>query len=823
MAPGRDEQELFHACLEMSPLERAEYLDTACQGDQRLRDRLDRLLAAHDQATGLTLNPLASVLETFPAAIGPYQITGVLGEGGMGMVYEAEQTEPLCRSVALKVVKTGMDSRQVIARFLVERQALAAMDHPYIAKVFDAGHTPSGLPYFVMERVRGVPIGDYCREHRLTLRQKIELFVRVCQAVQHAHQKGVIHRDLKPSNVLIISDSTPPIPKIIDFGIAKAVQTDPGDTPAALTRPEQAMGTPAYMSPEQAARGNVDIDTRTDVYSLGVILYELLTGALPAAPVGPNYAEFLAALARGELEAPRPGALRRELEGDLDWIVTKALEADRERRYDTPVALAQDLERYLHGHPVTARPPTLRYRAGKFVRRYRVQVAAASLAGLALVSGAIAAGVGVVRATRAESVARREAVTSERVSEFLQNLFMLSDPNRAPGSPLTVSEILDRGASKIETELRGEPRAQARLLTTLGHVYESIGKYRESKALGERALAVHQAAGLQDDLETAKTLVNLGRVNQRMGEFEAAGKALDRALNIRTRVLGENVIELGEVLNLQGGLFDQMGKYSEAIAAHRRALAIQERVEGTDSAATYNSWRGLGMVQDVQGERDAALKSFQRALAIAEKRYGDNHPVVADAANNVGLAFLHLKRLEEAQEYYQRALKIRRRVLGREDPSIAFTDRGLARVLMEQGRLEEAVPLYEEAVRIHDAAFGPGNVRSGETLGSLGLLEMRLGRYEQGQRLVDRAGKILERFYGPSHSETIKLHRSVASVLIKAKRYDAAVPHLRAVVLLRDVPPRLAIDLNESTFDPMRNRPSFQALVREAAGGAAPR
>ena len=360
----------------------------ACDPDTDLRARVARLLAAHAQAEKGTFSPPLHALipEDLTDSIGPYRLVRVLGEGGMGTVYEAEQLEPVRRRVALKIVKLGMDTQEVVARFMTERQALAAMDHPFVAKVFDAGQTAAGRPYFVMELVEGVPLLDYCDTHRLSLSERVELFILICQAVQHAHLKGVVHRDLKPSNVLVTASAQTPAPKIIDFGIAKAVGGDwPGGV-AGFTRTDQPLGTPAYMSPEQAGFGRLDVDTRTDVYSFGVILYELLAGCLPADPAATGYAQFLSSLAKGELSMSRPSArvillptgadiaaarsttlagLRRQLEGDLDWIVMKSLEVDRGRRFETALALADDLQRYMSETPVTARPPTFSYQFSK--------------------------------------------------------------------------------------------------------------------------------------------------------------------------------------------------------------------------------------------------------------------------------------------------------------------------------------------------------------------------------------------------------------------------------------------------------------------------
>jgi eukaryotic-like serine/threonine-protein kinase len=384
-----------------------------------------------------------------PRQIGPYRVLDALGVGGMGIVYLAEQAEPVRRRVALKVVKLGMDTKQVLARFESERQALAVMDHPNIARVLDGGVTQDGRPYFVMELVRGTPITEYADTHRLTTGERLRLFIAVCRAVQHAHQKGVIHRDIKPSNVLVAIQDGAPVVKVIDFGIAKAVGL--GLTEQTLvTRAGQILGTPEYMSPEQAEMSGLDVDTRTDIYSLGVLLYELVVGALPFDLRA--QADYTISHTLRERETPRPSTrltslgetvstvaryrrttpegLRRELRGDLDWIILKAMDKDRTRRYETANGLAMDVERHLADEPVVARPPSARDRIAKFVRRNRPAVVAGAVATVAVIGGAAASTAGFLQAREQQARAERSAATAEQVTEFLVGLFRVSDPGR---------------------------------------------------------------------------------------------------------------------------------------------------------------------------------------------------------------------------------------------------------------------------------------------------------------------------------------------------------------------------------------------------------
>src|SRR5262245_17288672 len=473
------------------------------------------------------------------ATIGSYRLMRRVGTGGMGEVYLAEQTAPVRRQVALKVIKAGMDTGQVIARFEAERQALALMDHPVIAKVFDAGATPNGRPYFVMEYVKGEPITHYCDQNRLTTRERLALFMRVCDGVQHAHQKGIIHRDLKPSNVLVTVDGDAPAPKIIDFGVAKAT-AQPLTERTMVTELGAMIGTPEYMSPEQADLGALDIDTRTDVYSLGVMLYELLTGTLPLDPGALRQAGVSEMHRRiREVDPPRPsarirttgdqsietakkrrtdpGRLAGRLHGDLDWITMRALEKDRTRRYGSPSDLKADIERHLADQPVLAGPPSVAYRARKFVRRHRVGVSVAAVAAVALVVFA------AMMAVQARRIAR-ERDRAERVSSFLVDLFRVSSPGQSRGKEMTAREMLDRGADKIDKELADEPEVQGRLLYTIGRAYDELGQYSRAAGLFTRAVDISTRALGPDHPDTLDARNMLGVVNEHMGNYADAGR-----------------------------------------------------------------------------------------------------------------------------------------------------------------------------------------------------------------------------------------------------------------------------------------------------------
>jgi len=471
---------------------------------------------------------MAQAASVAPAKIGNYRLLQKIGQGGMGEVWEAEQTEPVRRHVALKLVKLGMDTESFVARFEAERQALALMDHPCIARVFDAGATPEGRPYFVMELVRGEPIGDYCDAHRLNTRERLELFIKVCEGVQHAHQKGIIHRDMKPSNVLAMEVDGRPVPKIIDFGLAKATSFQLSEHDA-HTQLGQMMGTPDYMSPEQASMTITDVDTRTDVYSLGVMLYELLVGALPfdkrelrsagidemrrkireQTPPRPSTRVVTAPETTSVNRDIEPKALIRRLQGDLDWIVMKAIEKDRNRRYSSASELAADIERHLNKLPVLAGPPSAVYRLGKFVQRHRLGVVAAGVLLVSLLAGIVGTTTGLLRALRAEQLASQEAERATQISTFLVELFEVADPAKAQGETISARQMLDQGVRRIERRLTEQPVMRARLMATIGSVYRKLGLSSEAAPLLVQSLRTQEDLLGPNHPEVAETLVSL--------------------------------------------------------------------------------------------------------------------------------------------------------------------------------------------------------------------------------------------------------------------------------------------------------------------------
>ena len=572
----KPEESILVEVLQQDETTREEFINHACKGDPALRGRVMSLLRGYEGAGAMLENsPVAGSAGVarsrdatsahdyaVGARIGRYKILQELGEGGYGAAFMAEQEEPVRRRVALKVIKLGMDTREVIKRFEAERQALALMDHPNIAHVLDAGATESGRPFFVMELVQGVAITHHCDQCRLGTVERVKLFIQVCSAIQHAHQKGIIHRDLKPSNVLVTLHDGVPVPKIIDFGIAKAMH-EPLLDRTHVTAFEQFIGTPAYMSPEQLDAGRIDIDTRSDIYSLGVLLYELLTGRTPfgsrdllktgvdemrrtireKVPARPSARVGSLSLVDGisvaEARGTDPSKLRSWLRGDIDWIVMRCLEKDRSRRYETANGLAQDLIRHLRHEPTTARPPSTAYHLGKLIRRNRLAFGAATAVLLALVAGMGISAWFLVRERAAHQRAALEAERSAQVARLMQDMLTGVGPQVAVGRDTRLLRtILDETVIRIESQLAGQPEVEASFRETLGRVYQDLGELSAAALMYERSLQLRREVFGSDHVLVADSLQHLGEVRVLQDRLQEAETLLTEALAMRGKWLG---------------------------------------------------------------------------------------------------------------------------------------------------------------------------------------------------------------------------------------------------------------------------------------------
>ena len=768
--------------------------------------------------------------------IGPYRLLQPLGEGGMGVVWLAEQQHPIRRQVALKVIKIGMDTKQVIARFEAERQALAVMDHPAIATVFDGGATDDGRPYFAMEYVKGEPITKYCDRQRLTMQERLELFIQVCEGVQHAHQKGIIHRDLKPSNVLVTVQDDRAVPKIIDFGVAKAT-AQPLTERSLFTELGMIIGTLDYMSPEQAEMGGLDIDTRTDVYALGVILYELLTGTLPfdrdtlrkaalddvrrtirlKEPPRPSTRVKERGAASSEVAERRrtePARLASRLRGDLDSITLKALEKDRTRRYQTANAFAMDVRRYLRNEPVSAQAPSTLYRMQRFIRRHRVGAAAAVALLVALVLGVAGTTVGLVRARRAEVQAREEAAIASRVSEFLVKLFEVSDPGEARGNSITAREILDRGAEQIRRDLGDQTQVQARLIYTMGNVYDSLGLYNAGAALLEEALKKREVLLGPEHPEVAEACDRLGDVYRKQGRYAEAEPLLKRAVAIRERRFSPNAPLIADSLTSLGNLYQSMGRLDDAQPVLDRALAIRERNE-SDDAGLARTLHSVAVLMARRGKIAEAEPYLRATLDIQERTMGRDHPVLATTYTNLANVYLLQKRFVDAEPLYARALEIRRRVLGPRHASVAETLDGMANLNLEANRLDAAERLFREALSIYQEAYGGMHRNVGIDLDNLGKILTRQHNYQEAETCYRQAVVILEKTLSgddPYLGETL---HDFGELYHELKRFAEAESLLRRALAARE---RVLGPDSTATADSLR---ALGVVLRDAGRAAA--
>jgi tetratricopeptide (TPR) repeat protein/tRNA A-37 threonylcarbamoyl transferase component Bud32 len=761
---------------------------------------------------------------------GRYKILEEIGQGGCGAVFVAEQEEPVRRRVALKVIKLGMDTRQVIARFEAERQALAMMDHPNIARVLDAGATDTGRPFFVMELVRGIKITDYCDQHKLSTTDRLKLFIQVCQAVQHAHQKGIIHRDLKPSNILVTLQDGVPTPKVIDFGIAKATADQKLTDKTVYTAFEQFIGTPAYMSPEQAEMTGLDIDTRSDIYSLGVLLYELLTSETPFSseellgvgldamrrvlrekdPARPS--TKLSTMTAADLTAialhrhSEPPKLIKSVRGDLDWIVMKCLEKERHRRYETANGLAVDIQRHLASEPVVACPPTNLYRLQRLVRRNKVVFGAAAAVAAALVFGLglstwlffgeraarRQAGQQARVAQEQAALAKEQEAIAQAVNHFLtEDVLRQADPRAqgyagfTPNPNLTVREAVERAADRIGERFRDQPHEEAAVRCAIGVALLELGEAERAALHLKRALDLHKAILGPDDRDTLRNMGSLAAAYYTAGKLDQAQPLFEETLKAMKLKLGPDNTNTLTLMNNLANTYLNAGKFAQALPLLEETLRLRKIKLGPDDPNTLISMNNLARGYQDIGKNAQALPLLEETLTLRKARLAPDHPDTLSSMNNLAIAYRDAGKLDQAQPLFEETLSLRKTRLGPDHPDTLVSMNNLASVYQDAGKLDQALPLFEETFKLTKIKLGPDHPSTLRSMNNLASAYRAAGNFEQAMPLLEEALTLRKARLGPDHPATLASMNSLARGYQAAGKLDQALPLFEETLALR--------------------------------------
>jgi serine/threonine protein kinase len=813
MQEAHREQQLFDQALDLATAgEREAFLRQACGDDAALLQRLQELLAAHEVTTAFLPQAPRRTIAVMPdelpselpgAVIGRYKILERVGEGGCGVVYVAEQTEPVRRRVALKVIKLGMDTKQVVARFEAERQALAMMDHPNIAKVLDAGATELGRPYFVMELVRGIPITSYCDQNNLNTQARLDLFIKVCQAIQHAHQKGIIHRDIKPSNILVTVNDGQPVPKVIDFGIAKATEGRLTDS-TVYTQLHQFIGTPAYMSPEQAEMTSLDVDTRADIYSLGVLLYELLSGRTPfevkdlmaagidamrrtireKEPARPS--TKLATLLGDELSTTAkrrstlPPALVRQLAGDLDWITMKCLEKDRTRRYETANGLAADLVRHLTNEPVLARPPTTAYRFQKAIRRNKFAFMTAASVIATLTLGVVISSLQAKRAWQAEQLASTRLAQTEEaraesdaISRFMIEVFRSPSPS-GDGRSVTAAEMLASAAMTLETDMKDQPARRATLQATLGQTYDALGLSREAIPLQEKARNHFLVTFGPDHTNTLKATVSLSRSYLGDGRQKEALQLAEEVRGLCTQLLGPEHEQTLAAKHLVALCYNDAGRSEEAVKLHEEVFTQRRKGLGAEHEDTLSVMGNLASTYKVVGREKEGLRLSEQALVLRRKVSGPEHYKTIELLNNVAVSYGGEGRVDEAIKMFEEVVTLSAKTSGPEHVATLSAKGNLAAHYGKAGRLAEALKTHQELLPLHQKVLGPDHPFTLATMQNLAFSSWRAGQWAKAMGLQEQLVPLYKKVRGPESPETLVAVTQLSTMYATVNRIDDA-------------------------------------------------
>jgi eukaryotic-like serine/threonine-protein kinase len=853
---------LLDRALQLNPAERSAFLDVACSSDHELRAEIGVFLSEKDIVGSSFLRSPAWLYSMDGDGDGGevaegglrggqlfaerFQLIGKLGEGGMGQVWMAEQTSPVRRTVALKLIRAGMYDGAVVKRFQAERQSLAIMDHPSIAKVFDAGATPQGQPYFVMEYVPGPPITEYCDQKKLAIRERLELFILCCEGVQHAHQKAIIHRDLKPANILVVDVDGKPTPRIIDFGLAKAT-TAPLAGESLFTQLGHFVGTPAYMSPEQADPSTQDIDTRTDVYSLGVVLYVLLAGSQPfetkpgeklrldevlrklreeepPKPSAKVSGDREGSTATAEARGTGPKQLVHDLRGDLDWITMKALEKDRSRRYGTPSELAADIRRYLNHEPVVARLAGTGYRLRKYTRRHRALVLGVAAVFVALLTGVAVSTWEAIRANRAgqtasverdralhaENKARAaestaiqernralsekqraddESATANAVSSFLQNDLLAqasaqtqATPATKPDPDLKVRTALDRAAAGIAGKFDKQPLEEASIRQTIGKTYFDLGLYQQAQPQVERALELRTRLLGENHPDTLATLNTLADLYRSEGDFPRAEPLFILALNSHIRTLGEEHKETAAAMASLGVLYSDEGKLPLAESMLTKALDIERRVLGPEKPETLTVLYNLAWAFDQAGKYPQSERLAIEVLEVRRRVLGLSHPDTLMSMNLLSFIYRREAKYSLAEPLQVEAVEGLRRVLGEEHLLAQNAVNNLALLYESEGKYALAEPLYVNLLAIRRRVLGADHPDTLVNMHNLAMLYRNERKNPEAETLLTDAIERERRALGAEHRATLASLDALGTVYTQEGKYAQAEPLLLSSV-----------------------------------------
>jgi serine/threonine-protein kinase len=810
-------EEIFFEALERPVEERREFLRRACGDDSELEREVETLLRAHETGAGATgaegllpsLDPPERGGALIGSRLGVYRIEALIGRGGMGEVYRASRDDEAYRQqVAVKVVRSGSMSPESVRRFRLERQVLATLQHPHIATLLDGGVTPSGEPYLVMQFVDGLPITRYAIEKKLTIEQRLRLFITAAEAVQYAHRHLIVHRDLKPSNILISSDGQP---LLLDFGIAKLLHAESSE-PATT---DLLALTPGYAAPEQYL--GAPVTTATDVYALGVLLYELLSGVHPFRGLGPvEMARAVCELDPAPPSAQAPPGIARELRGDLDHMVLMAVRREPERRYASAGQLAEDVTRHLAGQPVIAQPDRLGYRIGKFVRRNRVAVAAGALVVAVLVGAVIVTSRESARRAEALRVANAERATATRIADFMLDVFSASDPSEARGRTVTARELLDRATAGVKSGLGDEPSVRMDLQLAMGRAYQSLGLVDQAGPLVDEVARDRRAQQPRDPLKLATAIEWQARSAYARGRPGEGVALLRESLALREEALGPTDLVVGRTLALLAGYYyviDVADTSGQGERTARRALEIFRASTPPAHRDIALALRSLGVAQlDREGRRAEALNSFRQALAEARQELSEDDPALFNHYEDLGLAFIANGQVDSAIAIHRHVLAARERVFGPDHPDCAFSLFNLARSLARAGRFEEALPLFQRAVDVRERALGREHYLVGFALHSYAVATAQSGDLPASAARFERAASVLAASLGPGNLMVQDAYEGLAIVRTMMGQRGAALEALESAVEAGyQRPERLA----QEPFVRLTGDPRYRALLEK--------